>query len=356
MATGSLGANFRMSSQKAEKESRYLTIQILLALFSFAFFFIIGYGYFHLFLDAGWFVALIGGGVVAGIAWFLGRWIGTTPGGPWSDGKNWFLMAILLIISAAGVYNSMMVYMEGERILADTATESQERFNLLETAANSGLENSGASARINRIHSIRDALFNEMSNFRNLGEGPEARRLIAELQRELPGFTTLSGSSNTQEGIAATVESYDEQIDSLIARADWNSPVLTQTSNAANNANAQLEDMRSDITGNYSAERIAQYVSAFESLDSQYRQLRNELSGEIDVEGVPPGLPLVAAQSLGNVYKIVPLFLSRAGYPSTWVYLAMAIIFDLMLVSLFTIVTENRVRKPNKKSTLGGAL
>ena len=36
--------------------------------------------------------------------------------------------AVLLIISAAGVYNSFMLYLEGDRILAEAATGSQERF------------------------------------------------------------------------------------------------------------------------------------------------------------------------------------------------------------------------------------
>lgn len=351
-----MGAHHDMSSQKAEKESRYLSIQILLMLFSFIFFFVIAYGYSHLLIEAGWFVALVGGSIVAALAWFLGRWIGTTPGGPWTDRKNYFLMAILLIVSAAGVYNSMMVYMEGEQVLADTATESQDSFNLLSIAANSGLDNSGVRARIDRIHSLRDSLFSEINNPRNCGEGPEARRLTGELRRELPGFTTLSGSGRNCENNEAIIADYNSRIDSLIDRAEWNSPVLVEVSRGAENANAQLDDMRSGITANYSAERISQYVSAFEEIDAEYRRLRGSLADEIDVSGIPNELPLVAAGSLGNVYKIVPLFLSRAGYPSTWVYLIMAIVFDLLLVSLFSIVTENRTRKPTRSTSLGGAL
>lgn len=345
-----------MGSQKSEQVSRYLTIQVILMLFTAVFFFAIAYGYYHLFIDAGWFLALIGGSIVAALAWFLGRWIGTTPNGPWSDRKNYFLMAILLIISAAGVYNSMMVYMEGEQVLADTATESQSHFNLLATAANSELDGAGISTRIGRIRSLRDSLFSEINNPRNCGEGPEARRLMSELQRELPGFRPLSGSGKNCENNEAIIADYNSRIDDLIARADWNSPVLVSVSRDAKAATNQLEEMRADINANYSPERIRQYVASFQKLDGGYRKLRTDLATLTDLDGVPQQLPLISADSLGNVYKIVPLFLSRVSYPSTWVYLIMAVIFDLLLVSLFSIVTESKVRKPSRSTTLQGAL
>jgi hypothetical protein len=345
-----------MGSQKSEEVSRYLTIQVILMLFTFVFFFTIAYGYFHLFIDAGWFLALLGGSIVAAFAWFLGRLIGTTPSGPWSDRKNYFFISILMIVSAAGVYNSMMVYIEGEKVLADTSTESQSYFNILATSANSELDGSGITTRIGRIHSLRDSLFSEINNPRNRGEGPEARRLMSELQRELPGFRPLSGSGRDGETNEAIIADYNSRIDDLIARADWNSPVMVSVSRDAKAATVQLEDMRTDINATYSPERIRQYVTSFEKLDGTYRKLRTDLATKANLEAVPSQLPLVAADSLGNVYKIIPLILSRASYPSTWVYLIMAVIFDLLLVSLFSILTESKVRKPSRSTTIQGAL
>lgn len=342
-----------MQIDKAEQASRYLAIQILLLLFSFIFFFVIAYGYFHLLIEAGWFVALVGGSIVAAIAWFLGRWIGTTPGGPWSDGRNYFLMAILLIISAAGVYNTMMVYIEGEQVLADTAIESQETFNLLGLAADAELQDTEAVERTGRIDNLKESLFSEMRNPRNCGEGPEARRIIRELQRELPGFSPLSGGGNRRcENIEEIVDDYDKRIEGLKDRAEWNQPVLVEVSRGTDAAKQQLEGIRSDINANYSAELIGQYVSNFDTMDGQYRDLRAQLGERTDVDGLPQELPLVAAESLGNVYKIIPLFLSRITYPSTWVYLIMAIIFDLLLVSLFSIVTDTRLPKVRDKTPL----
>lgn len=57
-----------MTSQKAAQASRHRSVQVLLAIFSVIFIAVITYGYYHLLVSFGWFVALVGGAFVAALA------------------------------------------------------------------------------------------------------------------------------------------------------------------------------------------------------------------------------------------------------------------------------------------------
>jgi hypothetical protein len=107
-------------------------MQVLLALFSILFVAIVAYGYYHLLTSFGWFIALVGGLLIAILAWYLARVAGTGDGG---SSPNWILIIPLFLISAAGVYNSMMVYLEGGRVLSDATASAEQGFAKVESAA-----------------------------------------------------------------------------------------------------------------------------------------------------------------------------------------------------------------------------
>lgn len=212
-----------MVSTKAEQASAYRSIQVLVLVFSFIFFFVISYGYFNLFLKAGAFLALAGGFIMAVFAWYLARVMGSSVEGV---RKNFVLFLPLVVVSSAGVYNSLMLYLEGGTIIADSANQSQQEFQRLQAVAESGLASSGAAKRINRVNSLSESLYSEIRNPLNCGQGPEARRLIAELQREIPGFTSLSSPGKHCDKNEEIISDYKERIPALLARAPWNNPDL----------------------------------------------------------------------------------------------------------------------------------
>lgn len=341
-----------MNSQKAAQASRHRSNQVLLALFSVVFVTIIAYGYYHLLREFGWFIAMFFGGIVAAIAWYLARVAGTAEDG---NKINWVLVVPLFIISAAGVYNSMMVFLEGGQVLTDTASESQQHFGQLESAAQTQLSASGVTQQVNKVSTLRDALFSEIDNPLNCGQGPEARRLISELRRELPGFEPLSSPGRDCSQNAAVVEDYKERIDDLVARAPWNNPTLNAVVQEASASRQELADLRSEISKSYSPEDIHQVSGIFDSFQTKYQDLRFRLGQETNVDDIPEDLPVVAAQSLGNVYKLPALILSRLDEASTYVYFIIALGFDLLLVYFFRLASRSRVRKLAVASPLAGA-
>lgn len=340
-----------VTSQKAAQASRHRSVQVLLAIFSVIFVAVIAYGYYHLLISFGWFVALIGGALIAAFAWYLARVAGTGEGG---IKGNMLLIVPLFVISAAGVYNSMMVFLEGEQVLADAASDAQSSFGELESAANRQLAADGVAERINRVNSARDALMSEINNPLNCGQGPEARRLIAELQAQLPDFEPLSGARNCEQN-EAVVADYNERIDALISRASWNNPVLNDVAARASAARGELGDLRREISRNYSANDISQIGSILEGHQTEYQDLLSLLAAQADVEELDDELDIVAAQSLGNVYRLPALFMNRLDEASTWVYLMVALGFDLLLVYLFQMATATRVRRVGIAGPIAGA-
>jgi len=141
-------------------------MQVLLFVFSLIFFAIIAYGYFYLFIRSGAFLAFVGCLIMAVFAWYLAQIIGTSRGGL---RKHWVLLIPLFIVSAAGVYNSLMLYLEGGQIITDAASESQAQFATLQTAAERHLAETGATARTNRVRTLSEGLFSEIRNPVNCG-------------------------------------------------------------------------------------------------------------------------------------------------------------------------------------------
>lgn len=225
----------------------------------------------------------------------------------------------------------------------------------MEQAAATQLDTNGTTNRVNQILSVRDALFSEIANPQNCGQGPEARRLIAELQRVLPGFTPLSSAARDCSRNEAVISDYRARIDALIARASWNDAELGSIVNEARKARSTLTDLQQEISRSYSPSRIQQIGGILDSLQTQYIELLYRLGKKTNIDDFPDRLNIAGAKSLGNVYELPTLFFSRLGEVTTYVYLFIAFGFDVLLVYLFQLTTSHRVRKHAIDSAIAGA-
>jgi hypothetical protein len=342
-----------MSDGKAQQASRFRSMQVTLFAFSLIFFGVIAYGYFNLFLGGGLFFAFCGAALLAVLAWFLARVIGTDPSGM---KRHAFLFVPLFIISAAGVFNSLMLTAEGGRILADAANDGQAQFTRLQQAAEGGLAASGAAARIDRVRSLSESLYSEIKNPLNCGQGPEAARIIGDLRRELPGFTPLSNPARDCARNDEIVSDYRTRIEGLIARAPWNNPDLVAVMTQSSRAREELGALRAATMAGYNPADLKTVQNALEARDAQYRELRFRASRHIDASSLPEGLHISEAQNLGNAFKVLGLFFERLDQASTYVYLAVALGFDVLMVLLFQMVTANQIRRRASHHTLAGAL
>jgi hypothetical protein len=345
-----------MAISAKEQASRYRTAQAVVLFASLVFFTVIAYGWYHMAMGGGWFIAIATGSVMAGFAWFLAKMIGTTPNGPWKRRSNLIVLAGLLAISAVGVYNTIMVNSEGEQILTDSVAEAQASFSKLENVANAELDKSGANARIRGIETLKANLADELRDPTELGQGGDASVIIGRLRRELPGFEPLDGAGSDEGAVSQLVEVYNRKIDELLARADWNDQGMNGVRSGAREASANLGKLQQDILTNYEPSQIPRYHAQLESFNSKYGQLYRTLQ-QRGLEGdMPNSLDLISVQSLGDPLKVIALFLSRmTSSILTWAYLALAIAFDLFMVSMFAYVTAIRPEEEIDPSFNGNA-
>lgn len=337
-----------MSTARADQQRNLRSSQIIAALYSIVFVAILWSGYYLLFQKnvlAAVFLATI----LSATAWFLAKFIGSHQNG---IRQYWPLFALLLIISAVGVFNSLMLNLEGRRIFAETIENSAERFTAVDAAAVKALSQKGVGRHLDKVEELRSALIREINNPLNCGQGAEARRIIAELRRELPGFVPLSSTGVDCSKNEEVVADYNSRIDELIKRAPWNDAVLQEARENAASANAQLQKLGTRSATLMAPGLLSEVAPQLGGIDMQYRQTRNLLTRrDLDVSALPAQLNMTAVNSLGEWSQLLNLIVDRLDRISTYLYLALAVLFDWMMVYLFGVVRQNKPRRGQHHST-----
>jgi hypothetical protein len=334
-----------VSQARADKQRKHRSAQIVAALYSIFFVSIIASGYYLLFQKEFGVIAVPIAILLAGFAWSLARFIGGEPDG--IKGHKAFF-AMLLIISAVGVFNSLMLNLEGRRIFAETIDGSIDRFTGAESAAAKTLTQRGVIRHLDHVRELKSALNSEIRNPLNCGQGPEARRIIAELQAELPGFKPLSAIGVDCSKNDEVVADYDSRINELIEGAPWNDPVLALVYKDAGSAKQELQKLATASQTMLAPGLLAKVAPQLQSMDVIYRANREKLARQgVEVSSLAPQLSLNEVNSLGEWSQLFNLIIDRIFKISTWLYLGLAIFFDWMMVKFFMVARQSR---PNRGS------
>ncbi len=336
-----------MSSARADQTGRHRVIQTIVALYSFIFFGVIAYGYFYLAVRLNVALALLIAVIAATLAWFLAKFIGQSEGG---IKANVLAFALLLLISATGVYNSAMINLEGGRILSETASDSQDRFAKLKRAASVAVAKDVDG--FNEIIGLRDSLAAELRNPNNCGQGDEAGRILARLERELPGFRRLSTGGNKCAQIDKVANQYRAGIDELLLARYPNLSLIRE----ADEARDALRKLQAQATTDYAPSMLRATKGVLVQQNDRYRDLYGRLDalgGRVD--DLPTQLDMAGVQNLGDATKLPMLFIDRLDRGSTYVYLAIAIFFDWLMIYFFQQAKRNQVRRPVARPALEGA-
>lgn len=336
-----------MSSARADQAGRHRVIQTIVALYSFIFFGVIAYGYFYL-VSAGIFIAMVIAGTMAFLAWFLAKFIGQSDTGIRGHVPAF---ALLLIISATGVFNSAMVRFEGDRIVSEAASDAQDRFAALKRLAAQTLAKDVDA--YNEIVGLQNALVAELRNPMACGQGAEARRILSDLQRKLPGFRPLSVGGDRCAQIDKVIAEYQEKIGELLKAKYPDFSIIGE----ATDAQRELRTLQAQATTDYDPSMLRSSKGLLAKQNDLYRDLYaklDQLGGQVD--RIPAQLDASEVQDLGDATKLPSLFLDRLDKPSTYVYLALAVFFDWLMIYFFQQARQNRGRRPAAAPSLSGAL
>lgn len=349
------------TGSRHHQQLSHRTVQVICLLYSIIFVALIWTGYFLLFQSNVFIGALIGA-VFALMAWFIAKFIGTEERGI----KRYTpLFILLLTVSAIGVFNSMMLNLEGKKIFQETLADSEVRVRHLQSYAQKNISNPAVEARIAKVESLTEALIKELRNPLNCGQGPEARDLIRQIQQELPSFRQLTEAEPNGSTKAAincskveiVIASYKDLIKTLIEKAPWYTAanygaLLKDRAALIASTNRLLENLKS-LSGDVSRGMAGTLPSLINPklrvLDSEYRN-EFQIARFYGATDIPNALDLSSVENLGQWSQLINLIIARADRPQTYVYLCLAIFVDWLMIYVFSLLRTKAQNLPARKS------
>jgi hypothetical protein len=327
-------------STKADKRERHLGFQIVAGLYSLIFFGSVASGYFYLFKNNP-VIAGVVAAIFALLAWFLAKMIGNSEGGIKTQKP---LFGLLLVISAYGIFNALLLNLEGEKIFVETITDAQDNFRNVQAAAERETAKVGIDKKIKGVRNLEAALYSEINHPIRCGQGPAARQILASLQQQLPDFIPLSNTRVDCSQNEKVIADYKQRIGDLIVRAPWNNADLSRVITESRSARDELETLKITAASGLAPNLIKTVTPKLEALDTRYRSALETLSRQVDTTNLKPRLELSSVESLGDWSQLINIIIDRISKPTTWIYLLLAGFADWMMVHLFTLVRQHKTR------------
>ena len=349
-----------MSQKKKDRESAYRTIQLITLLYGAVFFLAISLGYYLLF--GGSFVGALIGVVAALIAVSIAKLIGSEEKG---IGNNVPLFVTLLILSAVGVFNSLMLNFEGRQLFSAAIKSAEAQVeNLGFVFTRNAPDNvRQVGNKIDYLNGLVPLLIAEILNRNNCGQGPKAGDILDTLEKELKGFKRLSqGNGNPCAHAKELATSYQELIPKFYASQDWytsahygdwlvtKEKLLDQKLGFVPEAKRVLSELQAEINNSRGPHLVQSVKPALENLDSQYRAaaaLVKQVLADSTLQKHPAletELDLLSVRSVGEWSQLINLVLDNLGKATTYVYPTLAVFADWLMVYLFRQVRSRRVR------------
>ena len=336
-----------MASVHGTKQSQYRARGVGLVLYSILFLGILGYGWYHLLYGTMHpaLTALVAG-VAAMLAWFIAKIIGGHQEGIRGDIP---LFVFLLLISAIGVFNTLMLKLEGKTIYVEAIDNASQQYSQLPLVVKGLTGNKEADGLRARVETLKVQLAQEISNPRNCGDGPHANEIMEEIRTVLPGFQRYSGSGIDCSRNEQLIKMYHDQMDKLMYASPvfmnagiGNREELFKQVNENSVAQvAKLDALKKSVT---EGKDLRAARTELEVIATNYAEQANLVRQQIPtVASNPdfqPTLNISSARNIGEWGHLLPLMLSRLNKVQTWVYLAIAFFLDWLLVHMFARIAE----------------
>ena len=342
---------FYKSTGDRQNTTLLRTLQIGLALYSIGYIFVLYTGYKNLLAAQGPFLATLAGLGLAIAAWVFAKFVGSADRG---IRTQWPAFALVLLLSAAGVFNFLMLTLEGKRIFVEAVDASQDAFSNLKASARANVRNNDLATAKAVVDGKAHAFVTEVRNRMNCGYGPAARDLQNQLLTVLPELKlpTAGNRANTDAECEARANAYQQAIDDA-----WGSSPkgrqLAQVESDLSEIIAKSDQQKAKMDGYRDAANtdgisyiIGDGRTQMSNVDQIYKELVEKLRGYAPNPGLPTHLQLDTLSKLGDWNQIFSIFLARLDKISTYFYLALAFGADYLLVWMFMRLRTYRSRQP----------
>lgn len=341
------------SSKDNHEASQIRGLQIILVLFSLMFLFILYQGWYTLFSHYGAWIATIAAVVLAALAWSLGKFIGSAEGGITGNG---LLFLLLLLLSAAGVFNWMMITLEGRTIFQESILSAEDAFTKLSVSARKNVSDALLTAKETNVRRKQQSFLAEVRNPQNCGYGPVAKQRQAELEVIMPDLIMPSPpqgrATQSAEQCIARADYYRQVIDDA-----WNATpdgkrlnaIKTQLASInakVDDSTAQLDALRNGANNNGVSYILGSGRNELQRQNEVYRTQLAAVRTYAPDPDLPANLDLTTLSRLGEWSQIVSVLFSRLDKISTFVYLLLSVLLDYLLCHLFSRYRALRMRQP----------
>ena len=356
-----------------EEASDLKTFQAVSLIFSTLFLFVVGNGYYNLFLTKIGSYALVVALLLATLAWLLAKLIGSNKG---KIIGNLPLFFLLLIISSVGVFNAMMLNLEGKTIYTEAIDNAENQFVTLR-AASKELITEEILLKIKAIEDKREKLLDEVKNPLNCGQGPVAIKRAQELKALLPAFQMLSNPAGSKScdktpigEDSPVIINYRSSINALLynhpdlvkARYKENQEFISKIETETKVAQEQLKDLLSYVNSgdsflkdsNVNGKLVKSARGRLEDISTNYANLAVELKNYAPKSKLLMNLNITDARSLGEWSQLINLIVHRLDKPPTYVYFGLSVFFDWILIYLFARLSSLQaiVKQQNPKANI----
>jgi hypothetical protein len=357
----------------AEEVGDLKTFQAVCLIFSILFLFVVGNGYYNLFLTKIGSYALVVALLLSALAWLLAKLIGTNKGKILGNLPLFFL---LLIISSVGVFNAMMLNLEGKMIYTEAIDDAKIQFVTLRTASKE-LITEEILQKISAINDKKEKFLDEVKNPLNCGQGPVAIQRAQELKALLPAFQMLSNPAGSKScdktpigEDSPVIVSYRSSIDALLynhpdlvkARYKENKEFISKIDSESETAQEQLKDLETYVNSgdsllkdnHFNGKLVKSARGKLEDITTNYANLAVELKNYAPKAELQMNLNITDVRSLGEWSQLANLILDRLDKPSTYVYFGLSVFFDWILIYLFTRLSSLKaiLKQQNPKANI----
>ena len=316
------------------------------ALYSIIFVAAITNGYAQLFQKTMPYFGYVVGLVFAIMAWSVAKTIASVGSVQYGIKKYKPLFALLLFISALGIFNTLFSILEKRPILEETVKDSQQKFSAVKITAQRVLENDGITQRLRDVDVALGQLTVEIKNPMKCGQGPKAMEAVDKLRSLLPGFVPLaSGEGAGCNQTDAVVAAYTSKVGQLKANAPWNNSELQAVVANSEAAIAKLKVAKPKAD----AGLIADVSRILGEVDPVYSASVLTLQRYTDGDSLPAALDLTQMNSIGEWSQIVNLIIGRFDKFSTYLYLALAVFADWMMIYFLALMRRSTGATQNQK-------
>lgn len=317
-------------------------IPALLALFGIAllFLFIVTRGWQNLLSNYGNYVSIIAAFFIAFVAVVLSWAIASERViNPLKRSTALAYFFILFNISALGTVNAMLVMFQSNNVFREEIDKAADAIVGLRDYGKRSIDIKSYEEYKSAINDKWRNLKSELENPAMCGQGPVANARIVELQQYLPNFRILAGSGRCEK-VPALIIAYDRQIEQLTSESKifLDNKIKLELIDKIDFQSASMlnliGDIRKDLNSTYS---VAQIKAQFYKISEDYSLLRQEIftSGIVDNEKIQRRIDISSFSAMGDIGQILPFIAKRLDDVSTYIYLLIALILDVTLISAF---------------------